>query len=193
MHTYSILTGHLNQMCPLWDTLDEIFSQKVNLTPIALYESDSHAFKNDINDDAMNDAELIIDDTVQLDFIDDNETTFSSVASANESQNAFEVLSQSGTSQNCSDQSDSQSAMKDRLGRKPRANANNSTALLYEISKMRNETTQKKLDLDARRLDLEEKKMERDYEIRKLEAEARKLEAENMRLQLTQRSSVNDK
>lgn len=190
-NAYSILADHLNKMCPLWDTLDEIFSQKVNLTPVAIYESENHAFKSDVND--LNDAELIIDDTVDLDFIDDNETTFSSVASANENQNAFEVLSQSGTSQNCSYQSDSQFTMKDRLQKKPRANPNNSTALLYEISKMRSEATQKKLDLEARKLDLEEKKMERDFEIRKLEAEARKLEAENIRLQLTLRSSVNDK
>lgn len=170
-------------MCPFWDTLDELFTQKVSLTPVALYESPQRNFKNDVTD--SNDNELIIDDSVQIDFsIDDSESLFSPMTPANASQNTFEMCT---TSQSFSDETDSQFALTKRLQKKPRGNQNNSTSLLYEISKMRNETAQKKLELEAKRLELEEKKMERDYEIRKLDAEARKMEAENIRLQLTQR------
>lgn len=71
--------------------LDEIFTQRVSLTPVALFESDKHGFKNDVTD--SNDTELIINDNVQIDFsIDENDT---SMTSATESQNAFEVLTHS--------------------------------------------------------------------------------------------------
>lgn len=189
-HNY--LTDRLNKMCPFWDTLDEIFTQKVNLTPVALYETAAHDFKKDVTD--SNDGEFIIDDNVVIDFsIDENETSFTSVASANESQSGVEVLNHCGPSENYGDETDSQFALTKRLQKKPKGNQNNSTTLLYEISKMRNETTQKKLELETARLQLEEKKIAQDYEIRKMEVEARKLEAENLRLLLTQRLTTNDK
>lgn len=176
-------------MCPFWDNLDEIFTQKVSLTPVALYESAPHNIKADAAD--SNEAELIIDDNVQIDFgIGDNETSFSSLASESqnesqsESQNAFELLTPHGSAQTGIDDPNPQCALEKRLQKKPRANQNNSTALLYEISKMRNEATQKKLELEEKRIEFEKEKMVREFEIRKMEAEARKMEAENIRLQL---------
>lgn len=145
--------------------------------PVALYESGQRSPKSE-----MNDSEYV--DDVDWSFVtEENDTSFD-VTNSNEPMD-YEVLS---PSQNHSDEKDSQLAK--RLQKKPRANQNNSSAVLLEISKMRNETTEKKLALEEKKLALEEKRIERDYEIRKIEADARKIEAENVRLQLMQHFSA---
>lgn len=179
---YSIITERLNKMCPFWDYLDEIFSRKTSLNPVALYESGQQNLKSETND-----PEYIIDDNVDIDFaIDTNETSFQTTQSS-ETNDALDVMIPFDTMHDNNDENDTQFALTKRLQKKPRANQNSTATLLMEMSKMRNETNEKKLELEAKRIALEEKRIDRDYEIRKMEAEARKIEAENLRMQLMER------
>lgn len=175
-------------MCPFWEYLDEIFTPKTSLNPVALYESGKQNLKSE-----MEESELIIDDNVELDFsLAENDVSMDANTSFDTSD-MFDILNQPGTSQNSqnSDDTDSQFALTKRLQKKPRANQNSSTALLLEITKMRQETTKEKLQLEAQKVKLEEKRLDQEYEIRKIEAEARKMEAENRRMQLMQNIPAN--
>lgn len=164
----------MNKICPFWDYLDEIFSPKTSLNPVALYESGQQNLKDDLNE-----GELIVDDNVQFDFaLDENDSMF------NSNDDVPQSLTSPDASRNTCDENDDLSMMTKRLQIKPRANQNHSSALLLEISKMRNEQAERKLDLEAKKLALDEKRCDRDYEIKKMECEARKLEAENTRMQL---------
>lgn len=157
--------------------MDEIFSPKTSLNPVALYESGQPKPK-----DEKHDLEYVVDD-LDIDFAIDGDISLSSTVGTSNSNEPSEMFGAS-TPTEMVDENETQSSVAKRMGKTPRANQNNSAALLLEVSKMRDATTKKKLELEERKIALEEKRSERDFEIRKMEAETRKLEAENMRMQL---------
>lgn len=181
---YVVFSEHLNKKCPFWDYLDEIYSPKTSLNPVALYESGQPNPK-----DETHDLEYIVDD-LDIDFADDGDISMNSTVCTSNSNEPSEIFGAS-TPTAMVDETETQSSMTKRLEKKPRANQNNSAALLLEVSKMRDATTKKKLELEERKIALEEKRSERDFEIRKMEAETRKLEAENMRMQLMNQFASN--
>lgn len=173
---------HLHKMCPYWNILDEIFSQKTSLNPVAIYESGQSNMK-----DEENDAELIISDDMEIDFSISNHESSFDASNSNDIPEAvgFDQLIAPRSSQNIGEDNATQMSFQNQLPRTTRGSQMNPNHVLLEIAKMRNATSEKKLQLEVKKLELEEKRSEREYEIKKMEAEARKLEAENLKLQLT--------
>lgn len=134
-----------------------------------------------------NDTELILSDDMEIDFSISNPDSSFDAANSNDIPEVldFDQLTAPRLSQNIGEDNDTQKSSESRLSKKPRGSQTNPNHVLLEIAKMRNATTEKKLELENRKLELEEKRSEREYEIKKIEAEARKLEAENVRMQLT--------
>lgn len=172
------IAEQLNKMCSYWNYLEDIFSAKTSLNPVALYEAGQRV-KGEVND------ELIIDDDVEFEFDLDNGSQ-----SNNQSTDGMEMEhTPSDSNQNKNDDNETQLfSLAKRMQTKPaaRPNSNNSSALLLQITQMRSDIQEKKLEIEVRKLELEEKRIDQEFEIKKMELETRKMEAENARLQILQ-------
>lgn len=178
----------LNKMCPYWNYLEEIFSAKTSVNPVAIYET-GKGVKGEMN-------ELIIDDDIEISFDLDNGSNNSLQSIEGMDLDVLDMdvdhSTASGSTQNKTDDNVSQLfSLAKRMQTKPasRPNVNNSSALLLQITEKRNEIQEKKLALEERKLALEEKRIDQEFEIKKMELEARKMEAETARLQIMQRNN----
>lgn len=191
---YYSISDVLNKKCPFWNILDEIFSPKTNINPVAIFDSAHKQSESATNDE----LDFLLDDNVEFDFSTQQHDESSESPANSQTRNVkFEVIATGVTEE---DSEDNKFAMKSRIQKKSGANSANSSAVLLEISQQRTEYHEKKLELEAkmqdrnyelenRKLMLEEKRRSDDLEVRKMEAQARLLEAENTRMQLMQFSA----
>lgn len=161
-------------MCPYFEYLDELFSAKVNLNPVAIFESGrGSVIKNE-------EPELIIDDSVSIDF----GLTEHEADASNDTIDMDESSASCFTPRENDDNGSELFAVAKRMQTKPRSSANNASSMLMQITQMRSDMQEKKLKLEERKISLEEKRLAQEFELKKMEIEARKMEAENVRLQL---------
>lgn len=149
------------------------------------------------------DGTFILDETVDIDFqMDQNEESPETPQNTQAENLKYEVLASGDTDEASQD---NKFDIKTRQQKKPGSSSNNSSAVLFEISKQRTEYQERKLQLETKKyetqcelenkkLSLEEKRIDNEFKVQLMAAEARKIEAENRRLELSLRypSGSND-
>lgn len=140
------------------------------------------------------DGNFILDETVDIEFqLNQNEESHGTPQNTQAENLKFEVLASGDTDEASQD---NKFAIKPR--QQKNTGSNNSSAVLFEISKQRTEYQERKLELETKKyetqfelenkkLSLEEKRIDNEFKIQMMAAEARKLEAENRRLELMSR------
>lgn len=138
------MSALLNKKCPFWNILDEIFGHKTNIKPVAIFES-SRLSESTLNED----GDFILDESVDIEFqVNQNDESVDTPPNAQAGNLKFEQLASGDIDE---DSQDNKFAIKRRLQNRVGTSSNNSSAILFEISKQRTEYQERKLELETKK------------------------------------------